>query len=220
MKPSATFLKLAALLALSSAGAAHAATELVVNGSFEANQISSPWAPLSSVTGWSSSAGGASAFEIQRGATQGGLSGFNPLAANGTQYLELNTDRLTSVSQSLSTSTSGLYSLSFAYSGRPDTAGHATSSMNVYWGATLLTPSPLIGNTGGSWQTFTLNNLHASGALTNLRFESVGPLSSPTYGSYLDNVSVMAAVPEAESYAMMLLGLGLLGFVLRRKQAA
>ena len=38
--------------------------------------------------------------------------------------------------------------------------------------------------------------------------------------SYLDNVSVMAAVPEPESYAMMLLGLGLLGFMARRKTAA
>jgi hypothetical protein len=41
-------------------------------------------------------------------------------------------------------------------------------------------------------------------------------VSSPTYGSYLDNVSVMAAVPEPETYAMMLLGLGLLGFMARR----
>lgn len=49
---------------------------------------------------------------------------------------------------------------------------------------------------------------------------SSGPVSAPTYGSYLDNVSVMTAVPEPESYAMMLLGLGLLGFMARRKTAA
>jgi len=35
----------------------------------------------------------------------------------------------------------------------------------------------------------------------------------------LDNVSV-AAVPEPETYALMLAGLGLLGFMARRKKAA
>ena len=60
----------------------------------------------------------------------------------------------------------------------------------------------------------------ALGSSTLLRFESIGPVSAPSYGSYLDNVSVMTAVPEPESYAMMLLGLGLLGFMARRKTAA
>ena len=62
--------------------------------------------------------------------------------------------------------------------------------------------------------------MSALGSSTLLRFESIGPVSAPTYGSYLDNVSVTTAVPEPESYAMMLLGLGLLGFMARRKTAA
>ena len=219
MKTPATLLQIAALATLVSAGNANAATELVVNGSFESDAIASAWAPVSAVTGWTSSAGGSSAFEIQKGATQGGLGGFNPAAASGTQYLELNTDQLTSVSQAITTTAGGTYALSFAYSGRPDTAGGTSSLMNVYWGSTLLTPTPLLGNTGGTWQTYS-QNLTALGASTVLRFESVGPVSSPTYGSYLDSVSVMAAVPEPETYAMMLLGLGLLGFMARRKSAA
>lgn len=210
---------IAAAVALAATAHAHAATELVVNGSFEANQINSAWAPLSAVTGWTSSASGNSAFEIQRGATQGGQAGFNPVAADGRQYLELNTDRLTSVSQSIATTAPGLYSLSFAYSGRPNTAGHAASTMNVYWGGTLLTPTPLVGNTGGTWQSYA-QSLSASSPFTVLRFESVGPLSSRTYGSYLDNVSVTSAVPEPETYGMMLLGLALVGVVARRKKAA
>ena len=219
MKMPATLFKIAALAALVTAGTANAATELVVNGSFENNVISSSWATLSSVTGWTSSASGNSAFEIQKGATQGGLGGFNPVAANGVQYLELNTDRPTSISQSIATTAGGTYALSFAYSGRPDTPGGANSLMNVYWGSTLLTPTALSGNTGGTWQSFS-QNVTALGASTLLRFESVGPVSAPTYGSYLDNVSVTTAVPEPESYAMMLLGLGLLGFMARRKTAA
>ena len=215
----ATLLKIAALATLATAGTANAATELVVNGSFENNVISSSFATLSSVTGWTSSANGNSAFEIQKGATQGGLVGFNPVAAAGKQYLELNAARQTSVSQSIATTAGGTYSLSFAYSGRPDTPGGASSLMNVYWGSTLLTPTALIGTTSGVWQTYS-QNVSALGSSTLLRFESIGPVSAPTYGSYLDNVSVMTAVPEPESYAMMLLGLGLLGFMARRKTAA
>ena len=219
MKMPATLFKIAALASLITAGGANAATELVVNGSFESNAISTPFAQLSAVTGWTSSVSGNTAFEIQKGATQGGQSGFNPVAAAGTQYLELNAERLTSVSQSLTTTAGGTYALSFAYSGRPDTPGGASSLMNVYWGSTLLTPTALVGTTTGVWQTYS-QNVTALGSSTLLRFESIGPVSAPTYGSYLDNVSVTTAVPEPESYAMMLLGLGLLGFMARRKTAA
>ncbi|MEG1329583.1 MAG: FxDxF family PEP-CTERM protein, partial [Janthinobacterium sp.] len=38
-------------------------------------------------------------------------------------------------------------------------------------------------------------------------------------GAVIDNVSVMAAVPEPETYAMLLAGLGLMGFLRRRKAA-
>ena len=219
MKTPATLFTIAALASLVTAGAANAATELVVNGSFESDVISSPYAQLSTITGWTSSVSGNTAFELQKGATQGGLSGFNPVAADGKQYLELNTESLSSTSQTLATTAGSNYTLSFAYSGRPDTPGGANSLMNVYWGSTLLTATSLIGNTGGVWQSYS-QNLTALGSSTVLRFESIGPVSAPTYGSYLDNVSVMAAVPEPETYAMMLLGLGLLGFMARRKSAA
>jgi len=219
MKTPATLLKIAALATLAAAGTTHAATNLVVNGSFEDNQISSPYAQVSSVTGWSSSVSGNAAFEIQKGATQGGLSGFNPVAADGTQYLELNSNRLASVSQTVSTTAGGTYILSFSYSGRPDTPGGANSLMNVYWGNTLLTPGPLSGNTNGVWQTYS-QSLSALSSSTVLRFESVGPVSAPTFGSYLDKVSLVSAVPEPQTYAMLLLGLGLMGFVARRKRQA
>ena len=221
MKLPATIVNIAALATLLSAGAASAATpELVVNGSFENNSISSSWAAVSSVTGWTSSASGSSAFEIQKGSTQGGSSGFMPSAAAGVQYLELNTDRLTSISQTIATTAGSSYLLSFAYSGRPDTAGNASSLMNVYWGSTLLTPSPLVGTTTPTWQTFS-QTVSALGSSTLLRFESVGPTSASSYGSYLDNVSVsVSAVPEPQTWAMMLLGLGLMAFIARRKRQA
>ncbi|SFL97519.1 FxDxF family PEP-CTERM protein [Rugamonas rubra] len=215
-----SFIRLAAAATLLAAGAANADTNLVVNGSFEAPLINTAWTPASTVPGWTSSAGGNSAFEIQTDGAHGGNGGFNSHAADGQQYLELNTDRLTSITQNVTTSGLATYTLSFAYAGRPDTANGATSSMNVYWGGQLLNASPLIGLVNNSWSVFTLSGLHAAGASTELKFESLGPLSSPTYGSYLDNVSVTAAVPEPETYAMMLLGMGIVGFIARRKKTA
>lgn len=220
MKLPAILLNIAAVATLLSAGTASAATELVVNGSFESNPINSGVQQVSSITGWTSSVSGNTAFEIQKGSTQGGSTGFMPAAANGVQYLELNTERFTSISQTIATTTGSNYLLSFAYSGRPDTAGNASSLMNVYWGNTLLTASPLVGTTTPTWQTFS-QTVSALGSSTVLRFESVGPTSAPTYGSYLDNVSVsVSAVPEPQTWGMMLLGLGLMAFIARRKRQA
>ncbi|MES2261341.1 MAG: DUF642 domain-containing protein [Pseudomonadota bacterium] len=211
-------LKLAAATML--LGCAQAQAGLIVNGSFESDAIASSWAPVSTVTGWSSSASGSSAFEIQRDVAHGGQTGFNTHAADGVQYVELNTDRMTSIWQNVATVAGASYSLSFAYAGRPDTAGQASSLMNVYWGGVKLTAAPLVGLTNDAWQYFTLSGLHASSASTQLKFESVGPTSANTYGSYLDDVSVTRVVPEPGSLAIVALGLCLIGATARRKPRA
>ena len=191
---------------------------LVTNGSFESTAVAGTWQQLSAVEGWHSSGSGNTAFEIQKGALQGGQGGFNPLAADGRQYAELNANALTSIWQFIDTSQQGRYSLSFAYSGRPDTANGAVSSMNVYWGDLKLNQSVLTGNTGGTWSVFSARDLLSAGATTKLRFESLGPLSSPTYGSYLDAVSVaVSAVLEPGTVGIFLLGLAMLGFAGKRK---
>ncbi len=56
----------------------------------------------------------------------------------------------------------------------------------------------------------------ASSTLTTLKFTSGATGSS---GSVIDNVLV-SAVPEPETYAMLLAGLGLMGVVARRRKQA
>jgi hypothetical protein len=213
------FLKIAGLgAAFVFAASAHAAgANLVKNGSFEANAItdSAGWQQVAAVTGWTSSVTGNDAFELQKGASQGGQGGFDPLANTGSQYLELNTDQFTSVSQNIATATSGVYTVSFAYNGRPGTPGNAASTMEVFWGGKLV--DTVTGNTSGTWQTASLN-LAATAGATELTFKSIGPTSAPSYGSYLDSVSVTAPVPEPGTYAMLLAGLGLIGYTARRNR--
>jgi len=191
--------------------ASHA--ELVTNGGFEADSIgSSSWSYLSTITGWSSTG----TFEIQKGSDVGGLSEFNT-AYEGTQYLELNSTGLTTVSQSLATTIGEAYSLSFAFSGRSDTPSGLSSKIEVYWGGDKV--ATLSAKPTSSWIEITLDDLIATSASTLLSFKSVAP--SGSYGSYLDGVSVVAAVPEPATYGMLAVGLGIVGWVgSRRKQRA
>jgi len=62
------------------------------------------------------------------------------------------------------------------------------------------------------WGTYNFNNVAAG----NYVFSTWGTASGTYGGTYLASVAV-AAVPEPESYAMLLAGLGLLGFVARRR---
>lgn len=66
-----------------------------------------------------------------------------------------------------------------------------------------------------AWQRFSFNFI-ASGAYTTLEFRNT--LAAGKQYSFLDNVSVTAVpVPEPETYALMLAGLGLVGFATRRR---
>lgn len=195
---------------------AHAGPNLVVNGSFEqivstsvAGQNPGTWNVYQSIVGWT----GQPNIEV-RDRVAG-------VAQQGGNFVELDTHK-TSYSSVTNSSMyqdilgTGYVNLSFWYSARPKTG--MTNDLGVQFGSYSAVVLNGVVNTTNShqWQQFTLNNfrLDEDGS-TRLMFSALG--KEDTYGGSLDNV-VVTAVPEAETYAMMLAGLGLMGTIVRRRK--
>jgi len=135
-------------------------------------------------------------------------------AFDGKNYVELDTTKNSSMSQSFNTTFGQTYQLSFAYSPR-ENVGSNSNGIEVFWnGGSLGTFSGTGSASGNTWRVETLDVL-GTGEWTTLRFDAVG--TSDSLGGSLDNVSV-TAVPEPQTYALMLAGLGVMGFVARRRK--
>jgi MYXO-CTERM domain-containing protein len=180
------------------------AQNLVTNGSFEANVIrAGGWGTYTSLVGWT----GQPNIELRNNVAG--------IAQQGSNYVELDTNRNSSMFQDILGT--GLVNLSFFYAARPNTG--ITNGLGFSFGSfgvsTLLAGVANATSTH-NWMQYTLNNfqLNASG-ITRLSFFATG--RSDGYGGSLDNVSV-SAVPEVETYAMLLAGLGLLGVASRRRR--
>lgn len=100
------------------------------------------------------------------------------------------------------------YTLSFDLAGSHRTS---TEFVSVNFGTSSTSFSPL---SGDPFSIRTLNFTPGSTGLYTFSFENRG---GDNVGALLDNVSV-TAVPEPESYAMIMAGLGLMGFIVRRRK--
>ena len=175
-----------------------------VNGSFEADaQATGTWNIYPNLTGWT---GGPAGIELRNNVAGA--------AYDGNNYVELDTTANSLASQAVTT-VGQLYTLSFAYSARENVAP-ASNGIEAYWNGSLL--ASLTGQGGPSGNNWSLYSYQVIGTspVSLLEFRAVG--TSDSYGGSLDAVSLTSPVPEPETYALLLAGLGLLGFAARRRR--
>lgn len=191
-----------ALSLAATAGLAHAGVNLISDGDFSAPSQGGGYTIYSpGIDGWLNDNG--DGIEV-------GGSGLYGLAciSSGCQNLEVNANTFDTDSQTVSGLTVGkAYDLFFDYGGR--TSG-GPDLLNVSFGGVQLTQD------SGSIGRWTPNFFAVTATSTSevLQFASVPDGGAPSYGNEITNV-VLSAAPEPASWAMVLLGVGMVGGGLR-----
>jgi hypothetical protein len=189
-------------------------TNLIQNGSFEDNeQTAGTWQILynNNLFGWTA---GKYGIELRDGV-------FGK-AQDGKNFVELDTTKNSSMKQTVTISEAGSYQLSFWYNSRSDNGNRASSTDKLSWsfaGKDGEVMENYKTDVSSEWNLFTRTFTFAAPTKVVLRFAAEG--ASDSYGGSIDNVSlsrVTTPVPEPESYAMMIAGLGLMGAIARRRK--
>lgn len=181
------------------------ASAQLVNGGFEAPVVTDSCcitAPPSVIPGWTPSGGNVNVVNGNFGSTSGNL------AFQGTQYLDLVGEGTTgSISQTFATITGQAYTLSFAYA--HNLFGGTPSASASYSVGTLNgTVTHSTGSTSNLGWLLAGGNFTALGTTSTLNFTNL--TGGANAGVFLDGISV-AAVPEPGTWALMLLGFGMVG---------
>jgi choice-of-anchor C domain-containing protein len=138
----------------------------------------------------------------------------------GTGTVDLDGNDPGGITQNLGTLAAGKYQLTFDLSGNPQGAP-TTKALDVSVGGVTqgftYTLSAANSFSNMLYQTETLDFTLTKPTATTLSFTSLD--SSPTfYGPVIGDVAIQA-VPEPATYALMLIGMGVMGFASRRKSA-
>lgn len=194
-----------AIAALLAAPLLASAANLVQNGSFEADAMpNGSWSIYPSLTGWT----GTPNIELRDNVAGAAYDGLN--------FVELDTYSNSGMFQDIATTAGAHYTLSFAYSARPGTGN--TNDINVLWNGSLVQALAGSNPTGAhQWSVYNLDVIGGAGATSRLTFNAAGV--SDSYGGSLDAVSLTSAVPEPQTYALLLAGLGAVFFLARRRKS-
>lgn len=204
-------LALAAAIA-SSATPASAVTNLITNGSFELGtnpgasfiQVNGP--NSSTVTNWAVSSGSQFKYTGTLYDASAGLRSIDLSGTGGTLF------------QSVSGLSIGAkYTVSFDLSNRPGASVPAIVSV----GGNGLTPAtftfggnPVTASNMG-WERYGYTFM-ATQALHRISFTNANLPANRPYGPVIDNVIMTATIPEPQTWALLVVGFGLVGFAARR----
>ena len=203
---------LSGLVALSLSTAAVAAP--VFTESFESPAISTAYQTFSSGTLVGDWTVGGLSVDVVRSPV------FAIPAADGNQYIDLVGSGPGVISRNLTTLVpSQEYQLTFQYRGNffdPNPAFGQYLGLAVAGAGLPTTIGITFADAQQGWKTATLN-FSATSPSTLLSFSALTSGTNFSGGLLIDDISV-AAVPEAHEWAMMLAGLGLVGWAVRRRQ--
>ena len=190
--------------ALSSASAfADPVLPTLQNTSFETTTVGGGYGYGDVATGWSITGGGA----VSSNGTA-----WEGTTTSGTHFGVL--QNISSISQTFTSGIQADYSFSFdlALRGSHYDAGQAVAVKLD--GQLLGTFSPTT-----SWSALSVSALQVAAGTHTLQFAGTNPLNKVDTSAFLDNVTMtVTPVPEPETYAMFLAGLGLMGAVARRRK--
>lgn len=189
-------------------GASIANANLIVNGSFEDNDVNHgawKWFTSENVNGWEGSN-----IEIWDHL-------FNKPAYHGQQFAELNSHPEPSggytIFQEFDTIAGQKYDLSFAYQARVDSANEAFSA-SILDVTGLIQEWILDDHTTAGWSVMK-STFTAESTISRLEFTAITPVTH-TYGNFLDDIRVTNHVSEPGTLALFSLGLLGLGLARRR----
>lgn len=200
--------------ALLSAGSTFAATNLISNGDFSQNSV--PVGNYGYANGFHAPVSAASWDFVGVTGIENQSPAWSSFAATQTagfiQYYGGFQDNFSTISQTFA-STSSAFNVSFDLAGRP---GYGTETINVSLNGVTFANN-ISTSTTDSYTRYSFNVSGLTGSTHTLTFKGV---SGSAYDSavFLDNVAV-TAVPEPETYALLLAGVGLIGGVLKRRKA-
>jgi len=201
----------AAVAAISAMSVPAFAANAIVNGDFSTPNTGGGWensqGPL--VTGWTdvNEAGG----NVEIGNSS--IYGLTCISTN-CQNLEVNNNTFGDVFQTVTGLTAGQsYTVSFDYGGR--TSG-GPDSMNFLVNGTQL--GATIGGSIGSWTPYAFTFTAPNSGSATVEFQALVTSGLPSYGNEITNVSLLSAVPEPATWAMMMIGLGGLGVAMRSRR--
>lgn len=204
MKKLISSMAAATLLAISPA---QAAVNLVSNGSFETGTEPGTYATVgtgeTTIADWSVTSG-----------TVDYIGGYWQ-AADGARSIDLAGNSYGTLSQAVNLVANQAYNLTFFLSANPDNSEFPRTVQVGVGGLTQnfdFTGSPNRSDMG--WQQQSYNFVATTTGSTLLSFKALN--AGNFYGPALDNVS-LSAVPEPSTWALMLLGFGMVGFGLRRR---